>query len=150
MSRADIEAMFKDWDAAWDARDFDVIMSFFTDDCYYEEMDGRSAQGKEAVRALLLEPLAGSGYRFTWREEIIDAEQGKVVGSWDFHLPLGDGRDWTLHGLDIYTLRDGKIWEKRVYGKSYGFVGDTFVDANGVPFAPEGYGYRPTPGVAVE
>jgi ketosteroid isomerase-like protein len=140
MSRSEIESLFREWDRAWDARDHDAIMSFFTDDCYYEEMDGRSATGKDAVRRLLLDPLAGTEYRFTWREEIIDADQGKVVGSWDFHLPLGDGRDWTLHGLDIYTLKSGKIWEKRVYGKSYGFVGDTFVTGGGVRLDEVGLG----------
>jgi ketosteroid isomerase-like protein len=148
MTRTEIQAMFREWDRAWDARDDDAIMSFMTDDCYYEEIDGRSATGRDAVRQLLLGSLAGSGYTFTWREDIIDGEQGKVVGSWDFHLPIGDGREWTLHGLDVYTLKDGKIWEKRVYGKSYGFVGDTFVDGHGSPFKPEGFGYRPTPGVS--
>lgn len=146
MTRAEIQELFERWGAAWNARDQDAIMSMFTDDCYYEHLDGRSAVGKGAVRQLLFGGL-GDAYGFQWRELIIDDVLQRIVETWDYQQPLGDGKTFTLHALDIYTVRDGKIAEKRVYGKSYSFVGESYVPSKpGEPGAvPASFGYRPTP-----
>lgn len=150
LSRQEILEMWQRMGAAWAARDQDAILSFYTDDVYFEHLDGRSAVGKEAVRQLLFGNM-GSAYVFKNNELIIDEELQRVVSTWDYAQPTRSGSTFEMFALDIYTLRDGQISEKRVYGKSY-----TLLDKKYVPWKPgtpaelpADFGYRPVPKVSV-
>ena len=107
------------FETAFNTREFDAIMADMTDDCVFEHIgaEGHSfgrRQGQEAVRAvwLGLEEVF-PGYQFEVDDVFAAGERG--VCRWTVRWQQPDGTSASLRGVDIFTLRDGKIAEKITY-----------------------------------
>ena len=101
--------------AAWNGHDLEGILAQMTDDCvmisaYAEDALGVRSEGKEAIRE-------------RWTKLGWFSEENESVFT-DVHVILRRNvgvATFTMHngasGLDVYTLRDGKIAEKDFYYK---------------------------------
>jgi ketosteroid isomerase-like protein len=105
--------------ACFDHKDLDGLMTFFTEDAVYEEVNGPVNHGKAAIRAAF-EPLFSGRFghvTFKPRDLFIDEEAQKVMASWDCHLEM-EGIPKVLEGLDLYEFRGDKIARKLAYCKA--------------------------------
>ena len=100
--------------AAFDAKDVDAIMAAMTPDCVFEDTappDGTRHVGAEAVRAAWTRLFAISPEGTFTTEEVIDAGD-RVVTRWRYSFNGGHVR-----GVDVFTVRDGRVAEKLSYVK---------------------------------
>lgn len=102
------------FNAAFDARDVDAVMAAMTPDCVFEDTsppDGRRHSGQAAVRAAWEEFFAASPDGVFTSEEVIAAGD-RVVARWRYDWGAGHVR-----GVDVFTVRDGRVAEKLAYVK---------------------------------
>lgn len=107
---------------AWNRHDIDALMSFMTDDCVFEASAGSAVcgaryVGSESVRAAFAEvwttfPDAQWGNA----RHLVCAERG--VSEWTFTGTGADGTRVEVHGCDLFTFRDGRIFRKDSYRKN--------------------------------
>lgn len=102
------------FNAAFGARDVDAIMAAMTEDCAFEDPappDGRRHVGAAAVRAAWQALFADSpAARFTVEE--LTGAGDRVVQRWRYEW--GDGH---VRGVDVVTVREGRVAEKLSYVK---------------------------------
>lgn len=99
---------------AFDAQDVDAIMAAMTSDCVFEDTsppDGARHVGAEAVRAAWVGLFTASPDGVFRAEETILAGN-RVVVLWNYSW--GEGH---VRGIDVFTVRDGLVAEKRAYVK---------------------------------
>jgi ketosteroid isomerase-like protein len=101
------------FNAAWAAHDLAAALVLTSDDCVFESTappDGQRCASRAEIRAAwqpIFDDLAST---FTV-EETIEAGP-RVVQRWRY--------DWTgghVRGVDIFTVKDGRITEKAAYVK---------------------------------
>src|SRR5689334_16990026 len=99
---------------AWNDHDLDAAVALTTDDCAFESTgpapDGERAVGHDALRAAWAPIFADVSSRIDFEELFVTADRG--VQRWTYHWDGGHVR-----GVDVFTLRDGKIAEKLSYVK---------------------------------
>ena len=95
--------------------DVDGIMDLMTEDCVFESTspppDGGRYEGRESVRAVWEELFRTSPDAWFDAEEILTTEDRCVV-RWRYTFRTGH-----IRGVDVMTVRDGKIAEKLSYVK---------------------------------
>jgi ketosteroid isomerase-like protein len=106
--------------AAFGRGDVDAIMELMTDDCVFEATgpspDGARVEGAVAVRGVWEDLFA------TTRDAAFSEEESFVSGDrsvlrWLFSWTNDDGSAGHVRGVDVLTLRDGKVAEKLSYVK---------------------------------
>lgn len=99
---------------AWDAHDLDATLALVTDDCAFESArpgaNGARVVGKEELRRLWGPSFAKGGAAM--EAEAMFAAGDKVVQQWRFVHG-----DTIVRGVDILSVRDGRICEKLGYVK---------------------------------
>lgn len=107
------------FNAAFNRQDIDATMAAMTDDCVFENTfpppDGQRSEGAAAVRQAFGDFFASSpDARFEIEEQFAAGE--RCVVRWRYHWrnPEGEGH---IRGVDIFTVRDGKVAEKLSYVK---------------------------------
>jgi ketosteroid isomerase-like protein len=100
--------------------DADGLAALLTDDTVFEDTspapDGRRIEGKAAVVEFwrgwfVRNPDA----RFEAEEVIVSGNQAVV--RWVYRK-MRNGQPWHLRGVDVFTVRDGKVAAKHAYVKS--------------------------------
>ena len=115
------ERLMRDISAAFNSRDVDRIMSFFTDDATFwlargPEPVGRTLEGKAAIRQALTDRFKViPDMRWDHKEYIFAGD--RAVSVWTVRGSGADGEALNHQGCDIYQFRDGKIWKKDTYWK---------------------------------
>ena len=107
---------------AWNRHDAEALMSFMTPDCVFEssagpDVCGTRCAGAEAVRAACVQvwttyPDAHWG----GARHFVAGDRG--VSQWTFTGTARDGSRVEVHGLDLFTFRDGRIALKDSYRKN--------------------------------
>lgn len=118
VSAATLEA----FSAAWNRHDIDAIMAFMTDDCEFETPAGPEAHGsrhvgREAVRkafAAVWEAMPDA----RWSEGRYLVQGNIGLSQWRFTGTTADGSRVDVDGVDVFTLRDGKIQVKNAFRKA--------------------------------
>jgi len=104
---------------AFNRRDADGLAAFLTDDTVFEDTspapDGRRVEGKSAV----VEFWRGWFVRnpdahFDAEEMIVSGNRATVL--WVYRK-MRNGQPWHLRGVDVFTVRDGKVAAKLAYVK---------------------------------
>jgi ketosteroid isomerase-like protein len=104
---------------AFNRHDADALAALLTDDTVFEDTspapDGRRIEGKAAVTDFwrgwfVRNPDA----RFEAEEFIVSGNQAVV--RWVYHK-MRNGQPWHLRGVDVFTVRDGKVAAKLAYVK---------------------------------
>ena len=111
----------EDFVSAFNAKDVDRIMTFFTDDCTFymargPERDGRRIHGKAAVGKVLADRFETvEGMSWDHLERFVCGNRAVTV--WTVTGKGDDGEVLNFRGCDIYEFRDGKILNKDTYWK---------------------------------
>lgn len=112
--------LVEQFNEALNARDVDAMMALMTEDCVFENTapapDGARYEGQEAVRAFWV------GFFRTSRQPRIEIEEVLAAGDrcvmrWIYHWVDDQGHPGHVRGVDIYTIRAGRIAEKLSYVK---------------------------------
>ena len=109
----------ENFNEAFNAHDADGLAALLTDDTVFEDTapapDGRRIQGKAAVvefwRAWFARNLDA---QFEAEEIIVSGSRATV--RWVYRK-MRNGQPWHLRGVDIFTVRDGKVAAKLAYVK---------------------------------
>jgi ketosteroid isomerase-like protein len=106
---------------AFNSRDVDRIMSFFTDDCIFymasgPEPVGRTVSGKAAVRKVLADRFKVIA-DMHWRRLDEYFLGDRAVTVWMVTGRAKDGTVLNYKGCDLYEFKDGLIHRKDTYWK---------------------------------
>ena len=111
MSNSDV---IRDFVSAWNRRDLDAVMEFFTPDCVYHNIPIDPVQGTEAIRAMV-QAFAGAATKIDWIvREIAETRDGAVLTERIDAFEFGD-RTVELPVMGIFELEAGKISAWRDY-----------------------------------
>jgi ketosteroid isomerase-like protein len=99
--------------------DADGLAALLTDDTVFEDTspapDGRRIEGKTSVVEFWRGWFArNADARFESEEVIVSGSRATVL--WVYHK-MRNGQPWHLRGVDVFTVRDGKVAEKLAYVK---------------------------------
>ena len=99
--------------------DADGLAAFLTDDTVFEDTspapDGRRIEGKAAVVEFWRGWFArNADARFEAEEVIVSGSRATVL--WVYRK-MRNGQPWHLRGVDVFTVRDGKVAAKLAYVK---------------------------------
>lgn len=102
------------FNAAWNGHDLDAALEMVSDDCVFESTspppDGERCTGKAAIRAAWKPIFDDTASHFTTEDSF--AAGPRVAVRWRY--------DWAgghVRGVDVFTVRDGKVTEKLAYVK---------------------------------
>jgi ketosteroid isomerase-like protein len=105
---------------AWNAHDVDGVMALMTDDCVFESTspppDGERVVGQRNVRAFWERFFAESPDAVIEIEELF-ASGGRATMRWRYRWGGGMEDGGHVRGVDVYSVRAGKIAEKLSYVK---------------------------------
>jgi ketosteroid isomerase-like protein len=97
--------------------DADALASLLTDDTVFEDTspapDGKKIEGKAAVVEFWRGWFVRNPDAQFEAEEIIVAND-RVVVLW-IYRKMRNGQPWHLRGIDVFTVRDGKVAAKLAY-----------------------------------
>jgi len=118
----DGDAFIKEFMQVWNARDVDGIMRLMTEDCVFEPSFGPETWGDRYVGAAAVRAGVEKNFRdipdIRWDEIRHVAYPEHAVVEWRTTGTPRGGKRFDVHGVDVLTLRDGKIAAKRSYRKS--------------------------------
>src|ERR1700683_4416068 len=104
---------------AFNRHDADAVASLLTDDTVFEDTspapDGRRIEGKAAVAEFWRGWFArNADAKFEAEEVIVSGNRATVL--WVYRK-MRNGQPWHLRGVDVFTVRDGKVAAKLAYVK---------------------------------
>jgi ketosteroid isomerase-like protein len=104
---------------AFNRHDADALAAFLTDDTVFEDTspapDGRRIDGKAAVVDFWRGWFArNADAHFDTEETIVSGNRAVVL--WVYHK-MRNGQPWHIRGVDIFTVRNGKVAAKLAYVK---------------------------------
>jgi steroid delta-isomerase-like uncharacterized protein len=110
--------MLEDYFTAWNSQDVERLMSFFTDDCLYEDVSlKRIVRGKAELRALLESVFADiADFQMDIKSVFSTGRwgasewtmSGRFVHSSD-PLLTATGKSFLIRGATVFEMSDGKI-----------------------------------------
>ena len=104
---------------AFNRHDADALGAVLTDDTVFEDTspapDGRRVEGKAAVVEYWRAWFARNAGAVFEAEDVIVCDDRAVV-RW-IYRKVHDGQPWHLRGVDIFTVRGGKVAAKLAYVK---------------------------------
>ncbi len=104
---------------AFNRHDADGLAALLTEDTVFEDTspapDGRRVEGKAAVVEFWRGWFArNADARFEAEEVIVGGNRATVL--W-VYKKMRNGQPWHLRGVDVFTVRDGKVAAKLAYVK---------------------------------
>ena len=104
---------------AFNRHDADALATLLTEDTVFEDTspapDGRRVEGKARVVTFWREWFVrNTDARFEAEEMIVS--ENRVTVLWVYRK-MRNGQPWHLRGVDVFTVRDGKIAAKLAYVK---------------------------------
>jgi len=123
LTKGQIKEMMKKNSAAWDNLNLEGVLEIYHNDVYFENWTGGHAEGKEALKKAWT-PWFNSGNKFIFhRDDIfIDEEEQKFTVTWELEWTSTEkgyeGKPEKRRGLDVYHLKDGKVYKKFTYSKT--------------------------------
>ena len=107
--------------AAFNSRDVDRIMSYFTEDCTFfmasgPEPVGRAVKGKAAVHKVLADRFKVIT-DMRWEHEYEYVCGDRAVSVWTVKGTSKDGTVLNYQGCDLWEFKDGLVHNKDTYWK---------------------------------
>ncbi|MSO77931.1 MAG: nuclear transport factor 2 family protein [Alphaproteobacteria bacterium] len=114
-------ALLADVSAAFNSRDADRIVSYFTDDCTFfmargTEPCGTRVHGKAAVGKVLADRFKVIP-DMSWTDHKRWVAGNRAVSQWTVKGKSADGEELEYWGCDLYEFRGDKILNKDTYWK---------------------------------
>lgn len=122
MSTSVTEATLAAFSEAWNAHDIDALMSFMDDDCEFLTPVGADAcgtrhVGRDAVRrAFAAVWQAMPDAQWSNGRYVVQGDAGFSL--WTFSGTAADGTRTEVDGVDVFTLKNGKIQVKNAFRKA--------------------------------
>jgi ketosteroid isomerase-like protein len=115
----DTRAVIDRFGEAFNRQDADALDPLLTDDTVFEDTspapDGRRVEGKAAVVAFWRDWFARNrGAVFDTEDVFVSGDRGVVL--WIYRKER-NGQPWHIRGVDVFTVRDGKVAAKLAYVK---------------------------------
>jgi ketosteroid isomerase-like protein len=105
---------------AFGRHDVDGVMRAMTPDCVFENTcpppDGERYEGREAVQGFW-ERFFRSSSSAEFETEEMFACGDRCVVRWIYRWADGEGREGHVRGVDVFRVREGKVFEKLSYVK---------------------------------
>ena len=112
-------AVVERFSEALDRKDVTAMAALLTEDTVFENTapapDGTRYSGKAEVVAFWQKWIVANADARFETEEIVEAGD-RVTVRWVYRK-MRDGKPWHLRGIDLFTVRDGKIAAKLSYVK---------------------------------
>ncbi len=137
----ELEKISEGLEAAWNSHDIEQILSFFTDDCVYEDIGaGKVNHGKEEIRTYLSDMLAFSSdvqFKFT----SFFGEGNRIANEWIMsgthtgntpELPA-TGKKYSIRAASITETQNGKISKNYDYWNQMSLLRQLGVIPKGTP-----------------
>ncbi|GAA3541698.1 nuclear transport factor 2 family protein [Zobellella aerophila] len=107
--------------AAFNRHDVEGVMACMTDDCVFEGAAGPEAygvrfEGRDAVAAAFVKVWT-TFPDVSWQNTKHFAAGDRGVSQWTFCATAQDGRRIEADGVDLFTLKDGKLALKQAFRK---------------------------------
>ena len=125
------EKMFREYAATWSTHDVDKMLSYFTDDCVYENFARRTTyHGKDEVKAWAKASFeAIPDFKLEVTSVFVSGDW--LASEWVMTgTPIGgipnlpaNGKSFSVQGSTIAQLRNGKIWRNADYWDLATFLG---------------------------
>jgi ketosteroid isomerase-like protein len=119
-STAETTDVINRFNEVFNAHDVDGIMALMTNDVVFENTspapDGERYEGAEAVRAFW-ERLFRASPKAHFETEDMFVADDRCLTRWRYTFVSRDGTEGHIRGVDIFTVRDGKVSEKLSYVK---------------------------------
>jgi ketosteroid isomerase-like protein len=106
----------QDFKAALEGIDVDKLLTFYTEDCQYQDPDWVS-DGIDGIRSMV-EGLNKSGDRIEIKSIFSGKDWAAVEAVWH---TTHDGKQKHVEYAGIYLLKDGKISRERLYWETIGW-----------------------------
>jgi ketosteroid isomerase-like protein len=110
----------KQLNEALNRRDVDAFMALVTDDCVFENTfpspDGQRYEGQRAIRTFV-EDFFHLTPHIDFQTEDLFASGSRCVARWVFHWSNLTGGHGHIRGVDVITVRNGKMAEDFAYVK---------------------------------
>jgi len=104
-------AVIDRFNEAFNRHDADAVAALLTEDTVFEDTspapDGRRIEGKTAVAAFWREWFVRNADGHFDAEDVIVSGDRAVV-RW-IYRKMRNGQPWHLRGVDVFTVRDGKV-----------------------------------------
>jgi ketosteroid isomerase-like protein len=119
MTSEDTRAAVNRFNEAFNRHDADRVASLLTDDTVFEDTspapDGQRIEGKGAVSEFWRGWFARNpDAKFEAEETIVSGD--RAVVRWVYRK-MRNGQPWHIRGVDVFTVRDGKVAAKLAYVK---------------------------------
>jgi len=112
-------SVIESFNKAFNRHDVDALAKLLSEDTVFEDTspapDGRRIEGRDAVADFWREWFARNLDARFESEEIIVSGNRAVVRS--VYRKMRNGQPWHLRGVDVFTVRDGKVAAKLAYVK---------------------------------
>lgn len=123
LTKDEILNRFNKWLKAWDEYDLDAVMEFIHEEVLFENWDGLTVSGSNALKKLWAPWFIFNGnFKFSVEDLFIDEQAQKITFQWKFDGPSFEkefkGKMESRRGVDILQLLDGKINKKICYSKT--------------------------------
>ena len=110
-------SVLDEYTAAWNSHDTEKVVSFFTDDCVYEDIGfSLTKRGKEELRAFI------NGFFATFPDTNFELTSSFISGNWycgewvwsgthKGNMPglPATGKSFSIRGVSVGELKEGKI-----------------------------------------
>ena len=126
----DVEKLYRKYTAAWLARDIDAVMSFFVEDCIYEDVAlGALNRGKSEVRTFVQATLTAIP-DFKIEPKSVFATVDRLASEWimtgtqtgDFPGLPATGKSFSVPVASIMEFQNGKIRRNTDYWNLASFL----------------------------
>jgi uncharacterized protein (TIGR02246 family) len=119
MTNSATRSVIDRFNEAFNRHDADALAPLLTDDTVFEDTspppDGRRIEGKDAVLAHWRVWFAQNpDANFEAEDVIVSGDRAVVL--WVYRK-IRNGQPWHLRGVDVFTVRDGKVAAKLAYVK---------------------------------
>ena len=121
MSPTANEQVILDFCAAWERRDIEELLGWFTDDAVYHNMPMAPVAGTDAIRNVFT-LFVPTSQKIWWDVHAITSAGDLVMTERTDHFVMGD-RQIDLPVMGAFELRDGKIAAWRDYFDMAAFTG---------------------------
>lgn len=117
LTAADLEATFN----AFNRHDIDGVMTHFADDCVFttvagENVFGNKVEGREAI-AKAFSAVWAAMPDAEWADHKHFVSGDRAVSEWTFRGTDAEGKRVEAQGVDLFTIRNGKLVMKQAFRK---------------------------------
>jgi len=115
--------MIKEWLKYWDNYNLKGVMELMHEDIVFENWTGDMVTGKKELQRLWAPWFINHGnFKFIFEDIFVDEQEQKVLFRWCLNWPSPEkehkGKTEIRRGVDVLSLKDGKIYTKFSYSKT--------------------------------